>query len=134
MVEEIRPIIRTIVMDTGKSDHTMQTPKRKEQEGNNRNNPDSFESIALAQIDLYRKKNSDYGSATDRLFRKHGFIYYQIMLEQKMQRIDSLIRKGTDHNFESLEDTLLDLSNYSILAVESLRKEKKEKEETAAID
>lgn len=88
-------------------------------------NPDSFESIAQSQIELYKKKNSDYGSATDKLFQKHGFVYYQIMLEQKMQRIDSLIKKDNQHNFESLEDTLLDLSNYAILAVESLRKQKK---------
>lgn len=88
-------------------------------------NPDSFESIAQSQIELYKKKNSDYGSATDKLFQKHGFEYYQIMLEQKMQRIDSLIKKDNQHNFESLEDTLLDLSNYAILAVESLRKQKK---------
>lgn len=89
------------------------------------NNSDSFESIALSQIELYKKKNSDYGSATDKLFQKHGFEYYQIMLEQKMERIDSLTKKDNQHNFESLEDTLLDLSNYAILAVESLRKQKK---------
>lgn len=89
-------------------------------------NPNSFESIALSQIELYKKKNSDYGSATDKLFQKHGFEYYQIMLEQKMQRIDSLAKKDNQHNFESLEDTLLDLSNYAILAVESLRKQKKQ--------
>ena len=71
-------------------------------------NPDSFESIAQSQIELYKKKNSDYGSATDKLFQKHGFVYYQIMLEQKMQRIDSLIKKDNQHNFESLEDTLLE--------------------------
>lgn len=86
---------------------------------------DSFESIAQSQIDLYKKKKSDYGSATDKLFQKYGFEYYQIMLEQKMQRIDSLTKKDNKHNFESLEDTLLDLSNYAILAVESLRKQKK---------
>lgn len=92
------------------------------------NNPDknSFESIAQSQIDLYKKKNSDYGSATDKLFQKHGFEYYQIMLEQKMERINSLTNKNNQHNFESLEDTLLDLSNYAILAVESLRKHKKQ--------
>lgn len=87
---------------------------------------DSFESIAQSQIELYKKKNSDYGSATDKLFQKHGFEYYQIMLEQKMERIDSLTKKDNQHNFEPLEDTLLDLSNYAILAVESLRKQKKE--------
>lgn len=96
-----------------------------------KNNPDSFESIAQSQIDLYKKKNSDYGSATDKLFQKHGFKYYQIMLEQKMQRIDSLVKKDNQHNFESLEDTLLDLSNYAILAVESLRKHKQDSDSTS---
>lgn len=92
---------------------------------NNINIPDSFETIAQSQIDLYKKKNSDYGAATDKLFDKFGFEYYQIMLEQKMLRVDSLLKKNDRHNFESLEDSLLDISNYAILAVESLRKQNK---------
>lgn len=86
---------------------------------------DSFEDIAKSQIQLYKKKNSDYGSATDRLFYKYGFTYYQIMLEQKLMRFNSLLSKDNKPNFESIEDTLLDLSNYAILAVESIRKERK---------
>lgn len=109
----------TINLNKPKEHNNMKAPSAND-------NPDSFESIALSQIELYKKKNSDYGSATDKLFQKHGFEYYQIMLEQKMQRIDSLTKKDNQHNFESLEDTLLDLSNYAILAVESLRKQKKD--------
>lgn len=90
--------------------------------------PSDFVSIANKQIELYKKKNKDYGNATDILYKKHGFTYYQIMLEQKMQRIDSITNNNKAHNFESLEDSLLDLSNYAILAVESLRKEKQGKQ------
>lgn len=89
--------------------------------------PSDFVSIANKQIELYKKKNKDYGNATDKLFKKYGFTYYQIMLEQKMQRIDSITNNNKEHNFESLEDSLLDLSNYALLAVESLRKEKQGK-------
>lgn len=92
------------------------------------NDPSDFVSIANKQIELYKKKNRDYGNATDILYKKHGFTYYQIMLEQKMQRIDSITKNNKEHNFESLEDSLLDLSNYAILAVESLRKEKQGKQ------
>lgn len=93
----------------------------------NNNEPSDFVSIANKQIELYKKKNKDYGNATDILYKKHGFTYYQIMLEQKMQRIDSITNNNKEHNFESLEDSLLDLSNYALLAVESLRKEKQGK-------
>lgn len=86
--------------------------------------PKTFKDIAQHQIAVYESKNADYGSATGKLYEKYGISYYMIMLEQKMLRIENLLNKDAKANNESIEDSLLDLSNYAILAVESLRNEK----------
>lgn len=86
--------------------------------------PKTFKDIAQHQIAVYESKNADYGSATGKLYEKYGISYYMIMLEQKMLRIENLLSKDAKANNESIEDSLLDLSNYAILAVESLRNEK----------
>lgn len=82
--------------------------------------PKDFISIAKKQIDTYISKNADYGSATHELFLQYGINYYLIMIEQKLLRIKSIAKSNKPNN-ESLEDSLLDLSNYALLAVESLR-------------
>lgn len=87
--------------------------------------PKTFKDIAQHQIAVYESKNADYGSATGKLYEKYGISYYMIMLEQKMLRIENLLNKDNKANNESIEDSLLDLSNYAILAVESLRNDKK---------
>lgn len=84
--------------------------------------PKTFRKIAEAQINLYESKNADYGDAADKLFESYGLNYYLIMLEQKLLRIKNLNEKQDKANNESIEDSLLDMSNYAILAVESLRK------------
>ena len=84
--------------------------------------PKTFREIAEAQINLYESKNADYGNAANKLFESYGLNYYLIMLEQKLLRIKNLNEKQDKANNESIEDSLLDMSNYAILAVESLRK------------
>ena len=87
----------------------------------------TFIDIAESQIRLYESKNADYGNAADKLFESYGLNYYLIMLEQKLLRIKNLYNKTDKANNESIEDSLLDMSNYAILAVESMRKEAKQK-------
>ena len=87
----------------------------------------TFIDIAESQIRLYESKNADYGNAADKLFESYGLNYYLIMLEQKLLRIKNLYNKTDKANNESIEDSLLDMSNYAILAVESMRKDAKQK-------
>lgn len=89
--------------------------------------PSTFIDIAESQIRLYESKNADYGNAADKLFESYGLNYYLIMLEQKLLRIKNLYNNTDKANNESIEDSLLDMSNYAILAVESMRKESKQK-------
>ena len=65
-------------------------------------------------LELFQRKNNDYGDA----FAKYGFIGVLIRLEDKIQRALSITRNGINLvNDESLRDTLLDLHNYSAMAL-----------------
>lgn len=93
------------------------------------NNPlqlpnDSFGHILGELAELHEKKNKDYGDAAHKAYERHGIDYYLIMLEQKLLRASNLNKtKDSILNFESMEDSLLDLANYAIMSVDSLRRD-----------
>lgn len=90
----------------------------------------SFKEIATEQIEAYEKKNADYGDAAESLYREHGMTYFVIMLEQKLARIKSLCKQQSV-NFESLEDSFRDMSNYAIMA--AMRLSEKKDDASAAV-
>ena len=65
-------------------------------------------------LTLFTKKNADYGDA----FAKYGFIGVLMRIEDKLQRSLSITKNGvhliTD---EGIRDTLIDLHNYSAMAL-----------------
>ena len=73
-------------------------------------------------LDLFKKKNSDYGDA----FAEYGPIGVLIRIGDKIKRLESIeknkIRLVDD---EMIRDTLIDLHNYSAMAI-MLIDEKKE--------
>lgn len=83
----------------------------------------TFKEIATEQIEAYEKKNADYGDAAESLYQEHGMTYFVIMLEQKLARIKSLCKQQSV-NYESLEDSFRDMSNYSIMAAMRLSEKK----------
>jgi hypothetical protein len=65
-------------------------------------------------LDLFTKKNIDYGDA----FAKYGFIGVLMRIEDKIQRSLSITKNGINLvNDEGIRDTLLDLHNYSAMAL-----------------
>lgn len=75
---------------------------------------------------LYINKNSDYGDSVHETFEKFGMDAFSVRLYDKLNRIYSLTRpdvamKITD---ERIEDTLLDLANYALIALVELEEEK----------
>ena len=73
-----------------------------------------FENIQMEARELFRKKNQDYGDA----FANYGAIGVLVRMGDKISRLQSI----TNHqislvNTESLRDTLLDLHNYSAMAI-----------------
>jgi len=70
--------------------------------------------IQNTALELFRKKNADYGDA----FAKHGLIGVLIRIEDKIQRALSISKTSiTLVEDESLKDTLLDLHNYAAMAL-----------------
>lgn len=81
-----------------------------------------FEDITLEMRNTYERKNADYGNSFEEQFNEYGLISSCIRLEDKLRRLKSLSKSEARVKDESIEDTLLDLANYSILTVMSIRK------------
>jgi hypothetical protein len=65
-------------------------------------------------LEIFAKKNIDYGDA----FAKYGVIGVLTRIEDKIQRSLSITKNGIHLvNDESIRDTLLDLHNYSAMAL-----------------
>ena len=84
---------------------------------------DSFETITNEMHELYKNKNSDYGSSVNDTYKKYGMVSYLVRMEDKLNRARTLVQKQTQNvQDEKLRDTLIDLANYTILAVMELDK------------
>jgi hypothetical protein len=77
-------------------------------------------------LELFKKKNSDYGDA----FASYGVIGVLVRMGDKILRAQSITHSSISLvNSETLRDTLIDLHNYSAMAI-MLLDEKKENKET----
>lgn len=76
-----------------------------------------FKSIVEGMYKTYEKKNKDYGNSFDILCDKFGLIAAAIPLNNKVGRINSLIKNNNSYVNESIEDSLLDLANYAIMTL-----------------
>lgn len=81
-----------------------------------------FEDILGKMNGMFRRKNHDYGNAFHNIFLKRGWDYALGLMENKINRIDSLSDKEPEVVGESIEDSLLDLANYAILTLMEVRR------------
>lgn len=79
--------------------------------------------------DLYIRKNTDYGDSVHDTYTKYGLTSFLVRIEDKLNRARTLSSKRALVDDEKIEDTLLDMANYAILAVIELRGDKKNEEE-----
>lgn len=85
----------------------------------------THEDITTSLHKLYVTKNHDYGNSVHDTYEKYGLVSFLVRMEDKLSRARSLDQKKEQLVAdEKLEDTLLDLANYAILAVIELRLEK----------
>ena len=75
---------------------------------------ENFCKIQNEGLELFVKKNSDYGDS----YKENGLIGVLVRLGDKIRRLQNI----TDNNIslvhdESLRDTLIDLQNYSTMAI-----------------
>ena len=73
-----------------------------------------MERVQSNALDMFRKKNADYGDA----FAKFGVVGVRMRIEDKIQRALSITKNGVNMvDDESIRDTLMDLHNYAAMAV-----------------
>ena len=75
---------------------------------------ESFKKLQKESLELFEKKNTDYGNA----YSKHGVIGLLVRIGDKISRMQNITKTGiTLVKDEKLRDTLIDLHNYSALAI-----------------
>lgn len=86
------------------------------------------EDLLKQMHDLYIRKNHDYGDSVHDTYVKYGLTSFLVRMEDKLNRVRTLDknRENVKVSDEKIEDTLMDLANYAVLAVieEKVEKEK----------
>ena len=78
------------------------------------NRVEQMKKIQNDALELFTKKNIDYGDA----FAKYGIIGVLMRIEDKLQRSMPITKNGVNLiNDEGIRDTLIDLHNYSAMAL-----------------
>lgn len=85
----------------------------------------TFRSICADLSELYAAKNAAYNNSFGESVQRYGMVAAITRISDKFHRAENLLifNKG-ETNFESAEDTLLDLASYAIMTVIELRKSK----------
>ena len=88
---------------------------------NKSNRVSQMEAVQKEGLELFKKKNADYGDA----FANYGVVGVLVRMGDKIARLQSITTKCVSLiNTESLRDTLIDLHNYSAMAIMLLDEDK----------
>ena len=91
--------------------------------------PTQLKTIQTEALELFTRKNKDYGDA----FANYGPIGVIVRLGDKIQRLMSVTKNEiTLVHSESLRDTLMDLQNYSAMAIMLLDETSRHSSESSA--
>ena len=81
---------------------------------NNQSEIDRFKAIQNEGLEIFERKNADYGNS----YATFGMVGIIVRLQDKINRLVNISNtKITLVKDETLRDTLLDLQNYSTLAL-----------------
>jgi hypothetical protein len=89
------------------------------------NTVERFKEITEEMQELCKRKNSDYGASVNDTYKRYGLVSYLVRMEDKINRVRNLVlNKNQKVEDEKIRDTLMDLANYSILAIIDMENEK----------
>ena len=75
---------------------------------------EQYSAVQKEALELFSRKNADYGDA----FATYGVVGVLVRMGDKISRMMSISSKGVNVvEDETLRDTLIDLHNYSAMAV-----------------
>jgi hypothetical protein len=78
------------------------------------NRVEQMETVQKEGLELFKKKNKDYGDA----FAEYGVVGVLVRMGDKIKRLQNIEKnKITLINDETMRDTLIDLHNYSAMAI-----------------
>jgi hypothetical protein len=79
--------------------------------------PDDVEVILQALYDTMLRKHEDYGPMNIAGAPGGPMNGLRVRMYDKLARLNNLVDTGDTPNYESIEDTLLDLANYAIIGL-----------------
>ena len=82
----------------------------------------TFKDILNKMYEIYERKNADYGDSFSKTFEEFGLTASAIRINDKNERFKQLIKNEAQVKDESIEDTLLDLANYTVLTLVEMSK------------
>lgn len=71
--------------------------------------------------EIYKTKNADYGDSVSETYQKYGMVSFLVRMQDKLNRVHTLTKQEAKVQNEKIEDTLLDLANYALLAILELQ-------------
>lgn len=88
-------------------------------------NADAVSDIADKLYKTYKRKNADYGNSFSELYEEDGIMTVKVRIGDKYKRYYNITTKNELRvKDESVRDTLEDMANYAIMAMNEIRKEK----------
>ena len=85
----------------------------------------TFEMVTAEMLNMYQRKNADYGNSFVETIQEFGFIPAVARINDKLKRVKNMV-KGKDMNIkdESMRDNLMDIANYCVLTIMELDNQK----------
>lgn len=89
----------------------------------NDKNVEEFSNVCKELIELYTKKNHDYGNSFGKTYENLGIISAVTRISDKYNRLCNLVRDTNQLvSTETVEDTLMDLASYAIMTIMEYRR------------
>jgi len=80
-------------------------------------NPSDVDTILNELRSIMMKKQEDYGPLNIALAPGGAMNGLRVRMYDKLARLNNMTDKGATPNYESIEDTLIDLANYAIIGL-----------------
>ena len=80
-------------------------------------NPGDIDTITNELTAILLKKQQDYGPLNIAHAPGGAMNGLRVRMHDKLARLNNLVDKGNTPNYESIEDTLIDLANYAIIGL-----------------
>lgn len=77
----------------------------------------TFKQVTDEMVELYERKNHDYGDSFADTYKKFGLVAPLIRMNDKVNRLNTLYKSDSRVADESIRDTLIDIANYAVMTI-----------------